>query len=200
MAHVSTGVEYGLHCLLFLVEDRDRFRSEAVRDLAELQGLPAEYVAKIFTKLQKADLVTSTEGLHGGFTLSRRPADISVLDVVLAIDGDKPLFECREVRERCAVFKRKPPAWALEGLCSIHAIMREAEDRMREVFASRSLADIADKVSAKAPPEFNLEVGRWLEGRVAARGLRVKPSAPKSAAPSRKVKTPRVVSGKRERN
>src|SRR5215470_18773943 len=98
MAHITTGVEYGLHCLLYLVYPPDQDRTASVRDLAELQGVPAEYVAKLFTKLQKAGLVVATEGARGGFRLARPAKSISVLDVIVAIDGDKPLFECRDIR------------------------------------------------------------------------------------------------------
>ncbi|MBE0777079.1 Rrf2 family transcriptional regulator, partial [Escherichia coli] len=50
-------------------------------------------------------LVAATEGVRGGFRLARPANEISVLDVVRAIDGDKSIFECREVRERCAIFE-----------------------------------------------------------------------------------------------
>ena len=89
MAHISAGLEYGLHCLLFLVDPRRDVPPASARDLAELQGVSVEYVAKLFTKLQKADLVVATEGVGGGFRLARAADSISVLDVVTAIDGEE---------------------------------------------------------------------------------------------------------------
>jgi Rrf2 family protein len=115
MAHISSGVEYGLHCLLYLTESAPGAREASVRDMAELQRVPLDYLAKLFTKLHKAGIVSATEGAKGGFTLARAAAEISVLDVVTAIDGDKALFECRDVREQCAVFGDEPPAWATSG-------------------------------------------------------------------------------------
>ena len=165
MAHITTGVEYGLHCLLFLVDPLAEQRVASVRDLADLQGVSVEYVAKLFTKLQKAGLVVASEGAHGGFRLARPAAGISVLDVVHAIDGEKPLFECREIRGRCAVFEDKPIDWATQEVCSIHAIMLEAESRMRETLAARTLADIAAAVAAKTPPVVGQQIARWLAGR-----------------------------------
>jgi Rrf2 family protein len=169
MAHVTAGVEYGLHCLLYLVDAQDGPKDKAhpasARDLADLQGVPVEYVAKLFTKLQKAGLVAATEGVGGGFRLARDARSISVLDVVVAIDGEKSLFECREIRGRCAVFDGKPPAWATRGVCSIHAIMLEAEARMREVLASRSLADVAARVAAKVSASYGKEIKKWLADR-----------------------------------
>lgn len=170
MPQVSVAVEYGLHCLLFLVGPEPAERIASARELAELQGLPSEYTAKLFTKLQKAGLVAATEGVRGGFGLSK-PADaISVLDVVTAIDGDKALFECQGVRARCALFGTAPPAWAVEGVCAIHAVMLEAEARMRETLASHTLADLAARTAAKAPADFGDAVGTWLRNRAERRG------------------------------
>ena len=59
------------------------------RDLAELPGVPVEYVAKLFTKLQEAGLVVATEGVRGVFRLARPAESISVLDVVTATEGEK---------------------------------------------------------------------------------------------------------------
>jgi Rrf2 family protein len=168
MAHITTGTEYGLHCLLYLADRRGEDQPTSARDLADLQGVPVEYVAKLFTKLRKAGLVVALEGVRGGFQLARPARSISVLDVVVAIDGEKPLFECREIRGLCAIFRGRPAIWATRGVCSIHAVMLEAEARMRAVLASHTLADIAAKVGAKAPASFGKEVAKWLATRAPA--------------------------------
>jgi Rrf2 family protein len=165
VSHISVGVEYALHCLLFLVEREGATRPASARDLAELQGVPAEFVAKLFTRLQKAGLVAAAEGARGGFRLARRADAISVLDVVEAIDGEKKLFDCREIRGRCALFDGRPPAWATRGVCSIHAVMLEAETRMRDVLAARSLADLAAQVASKAPAGYGRDIDAWLTER-----------------------------------
>jgi Rrf2 family protein len=165
MSFISTGVEYALHCLLFLMSPSGGKVEATVRDLAVLQGVSVEYLAKLFTKLSKAGLVVATEGARGGFTLSRPAEEISFLDVVVAIDGQKPLFECREIRVRCAVFGSKTPAWATSGVCSIHAVMLAAEERMRGELAGHSLADLASQVASKAPPSFGVKVATWMENR-----------------------------------
>jgi len=165
MALYSAGVEYGIHCLLFLADDKGDSRESSVRALAELQGVPQELLAKVFTKLAKANLVVATEGVRGGFKLARPSNEISVLDIVRAIDGDKSIFECREIRGRCAVFDGSPPDWALSGTCSIHAVMLTAQKRMEEALAQQTVLDLARSVGRKAPPTFNEEVIRWLGAR-----------------------------------
>lgn len=163
MALYSAGVEYGIHCLLFLVDDKGDSRDSSVRTLAALQGVPQELLAKVFTKLAKANLVVATEGIRGGFKLAMPADEISVLDVVRAIDGSKSIFECRNIRERCAVFEGDAPAWALEGTCSIHAIMLTAQQRMEEALAQQTLLDLSRRVARKAPQGFAEEVIRWVD-------------------------------------
>ncbi|SOY68861.1 Transcriptional regulator [Cupriavidus taiwanensis] len=169
MSHISTGVEYGLHCLLYLSRSNMAVEEASVRDLAELQGIPNEFLAKLFTKLAKAGLVVATEGIRGGFRLARPPSRITVYDVIVAIDGDKPLFECREIRERNAVFDGCPPAWATRGVCTIHAVMQSAEKAMRAELKNHTLADIAERTVEKLPAAYGSQVVQWLTDRAANR-------------------------------
>jgi len=167
MAFITSSVEYGLHCLLWLV-DPDCGQPSS-RDLAELQGVSPSFVAKIFPKLEKAGIVRAAQGVRGGYRLARDPAEISLLDIVDAIEGDKPLFDCQEIRGRCAVFGDSAPRWATQGVCAIHAAMLRAETAMRDSLAAESLAHIAATVGRKAPADFTREVRTWLDGKAAGR-------------------------------
>lgn len=177
MAHITASVEYGLHCLLWLAGAGETPLS--ARDLAELQQISPSFLAKIFPRLEKAGIVAATEGAGGGYRLARGPREISFLDVVDAIEGDKPLFDCREIRERCAVFGESPPGWATEGVCAIHGVMLQAEQAMRRELAAHSLADMAAALAGKAPPAFNDDVRRWMADR--AGGKRAARTAPPPA-------------------
>ena len=174
MTHISTGVEYALHCLTFLAGPEGS-RSGSARDLAELQGVSVDFVAKLFTKLQKTGIVAAAEGVRGGFSLARDARDISFLDVIDAIDGPKPLFECKNIRTECALFEGNPPAWSSRGMCAIHAVMVEADNRVRDLLAQRSLAEITGQLTAKAPPDYDDAIGSWLADRVPNRSARRSP-------------------------
>lgn len=165
MSFFSAGVEYGLHCMLYLVDERGDSREASVRDLAALQGVPYDYLAKVFTKLAKAGLVSASEGIRGGFRLARPSDEISVLDIAEAIDGQKSLFECREIRARCALFEGTPPSWATEGTCAIHGVMLTAQARMQEALSQQTILDLSRRVGRKAPDSYNAEVGDWIDGR-----------------------------------
>jgi len=180
MAHLTSSVEYGLHCLLWLVDAGETQPSS--RDLAELQGISPSFVAKIFPKLEKAGIVAASAGVRGGYRLARPAEDITVLDVVDAIEGDKPLFDCQEIRGRCAVFEGDAPRWATGGVCAIHAVMLRAEKSMRDALAQETLAGLALTLGRKAPARFGPDVQAWLSDRGQSRGTaRTIPIAPQRA-------------------
>ncbi|EEC7124609.1 Rrf2 family transcriptional regulator [Salmonella enterica] len=165
MAFYSSGVEYGIHSLMCMVDSKGDAREMSVREIADLQSVPYDYLAKIFTRLSKAGLVRSIEGKGGGFQLAKPAEHITVLDVVNAIDGDKRIFECREIRQRLAVFDAQPPAWACEGICGVRSVMDIAQQRMEEVLAQHTILDLARKMYRKAPDTFVVEVQAWIDAR-----------------------------------
>ena len=167
MAHLGSGVEYAVHSLLLL--DRPLAQPASSRDLAEMQGVSPSFLAKIFPKLEKAGLVVASEGVRGGYALARDAAEITVLDVVDAVEGNKPLFECQQIRGRCALFKDNPPAWLTKGVCSVHAVMLRAEKIMRDELARTTIRSLTEEVATKTPAEFAVQVQAWFAGRIDAR-------------------------------
>jgi len=163
----GASVETGLHCLVSLVNPPDS-GPPSTRELAEFQGVSPSYVAKLFTKLANAGLVTSAEGIKGGFWLTKDPAKISLWDVVSILEPDKPLFRCREIRRNFVLFDQKPPRWVTCGLCPIHAAMREAEKSMRQSLETVTLADIAAQVG-NVPKAFSEKRNAWFAERLSSR-------------------------------
>jgi Rrf2 family protein len=167
MAHITASVEYGIHSLLWMIGSEARPMSS--RELAELNGISPSFLAKIFPKLEKAGIVRASEGVRGGYVLAKPAQDISFLDLIDAIEGKKPLFDCQEVRGGCALFDNKPPTWAMKGTCAIHAVMLRAEKAMREALAGQTLADVAEAVGRKAPPEFWSSFQEWADKKAETR-------------------------------
>lgn len=167
MTQIGNATEYALHCLLWLAAARGDKPSS--RDLAALQGVPPAYLAKIFPKLEKAGLVKASEGIRGGYQLARPADEITVLAVVDAVEGQKPIFECQGIRERCALFDGAAPAWAIAGTCGIHAVMIRAERAMRMELARSTLTDLALGAAKRMPASFPDDVQGWFADRKASR-------------------------------
>ena len=160
-------VEYGIHCMMYLIQPRAKPVSS--RDLAELQGVPVTLMARIMPRLEKAGIVVSTSGINGGYRLAKEPREVTVLDIVDAIDGRKNLFDCKDVRENCLLFGGAPPAWITNGVCGIHAVMLRAQKSMRKEMARTTLEDLSGAFGDLAPAQFGEDVGAWLDNRATNR-------------------------------
>ena len=175
MSLYGSSVEYGLHCLIYLVpaagsgDESGHPRTLPAADLAEFQGVSPSLVRKVFTKLERAGLVASAEGKGGGFRLARPASDISVLDVVDAIEGDKPLFDCKKIQGNCAVLTEGQSAATARSMCMIHTVMLEAEQAMRRSLRSYSLAQMAKGMTASMPPRFLHNMEAWFADRLGGR-------------------------------
>ena len=165
----GAGAEYALHSLLILATSDAPI---SVVDLARFQQIPERYLAKVFTRMKDAQLVVGTEGIAGGFTLARPAEDIRVVEVLDAVDPDRELFACAEIRRNCTLFGEAPPEWATAGSCRIDLFMTQAEDVLREFLASKTLADLVCEFNCKAPPEFAAESSGWFQERRAGRTSR----------------------------
>lgn len=66
-----------------------------VAEIAEITGIPAPYLAKIFQRLSDANIVISKRGYKGGVKLTRSPEEISLLEIDSAIDGAKTRVDCK---------------------------------------------------------------------------------------------------------
>lgn len=164
MSFYGAASEYGIHCLLHLVNAPEGVWPSA-RDVADFQGISSAYVAKLFTQLQKAGVVHSSGGKSGGFRLARAADRITVLDVVDAVEAKRPLFRCREIRKDCVLFQDKAPDWSRRGVCAIHATMLAAEARMRDVLAQQTLASLARTVAIKQTASEGVAAREWFDRR-----------------------------------
>ena len=86
---MSGGVEWALHCCVVLTAAD---RPVPAARLAELHDVSSTYLAKQLQALSRAGLVRSVQGHAGGYVLTRAPGEITVLDVVEAVDGARPAF------------------------------------------------------------------------------------------------------------
>jgi Rrf2 family protein len=164
MSQFGSSVEMALHCLLNLAgQPADRHPS--ARDLAEFQGVSPSFVAKLFTRLEKAGIVSSGQGIQGGYSLARPAEDITVLEIVDAVEAAKPLFRCRNIRRNCILYDDPPPPWATQGVCGIHAVFLDAEIAMRDRLGAVTIGDLAAGTAAKIPPAFYDAADNWFAGQ-----------------------------------
>jgi Rrf2 family protein len=160
---LSDGVEWGVHVCTLLASLPSDAALPAAK-LAEYHGVPAAYLAKHLQALAGAGVLETVRGPRGGYRLARPPAEISVLDVVEAIDGDEAAFRCTEIR------RRGPTALAAREYtkpCGINAAFAAADEAWRAVLRETTIADLFMGV-LRDVPRAGLEKGaRWLQDTLA---------------------------------
>ena len=144
---IAQGVEWALHGCVNLAWLPAGTALPTAR-LAELNELPAAYLNKQFQALARAGIVVSRPGAGGGFALARPANEISVLDIVQAIDGSDPAFRCTEIRQ-CGPVAAAPVDCRTP--CQIASVMHGAERAWQAELAAVTVQSIADDVAAKSP-------------------------------------------------
>jgi Rrf2 family protein len=134
----SVGVEYALHCLVYLIDVPSK-ESVGIKDLAEFQGLSETFLSKVFAKLSKAGIVSSVPGVKGGYRLSKSPEDISFWDVIEAVEGPQPIFQCKNIKDNGYLYRDKSCSSGT-SFCTINLVMLSAEEKMRDFLRSKTLA------------------------------------------------------------
>ena len=153
---VST--EWVLHCATTLAQ-LDAGATASAAQLAQYYDLPAPYLAKQLQLLVKAGVLAATTGPRGGFRLARKASEITLLQIVEAIDGASSPYECREIRRQG---RGALPAEECQTPCILAAKMAEAHEAWRRSLASVSLANIL----AELPPSAPSRTRRLLTGNV----------------------------------
>jgi Rrf2 family protein len=139
---LSDGVEQAIHCVTMLAGLEPGGVLAAVA-LAEFHGVGASYLLKHLQALSGAGILETEPGPKGGYRLKKTPEEITLLDVVLAVEGREPAFRCAEIRQRGP----NPVAVKPVRPCEINAAMLRAERAYRAELERTSIADILGDVA-----------------------------------------------------
>ena len=154
----SVGVEYALHCLVYLIDVPSK-ESVGIKDLAEFQGLSETFLSKVFGKLSKAGIVSSVPGVKGGYRLSKSPEDISFWDVVEAVEGPKPIFQCKNIKDNGYLYREG--CCSSPSFCSINLVMLEAEEKMRDYLRSKTLLWLNEELDRVLPKQIRKDTQQY---------------------------------------
>ncbi len=128
---ISQSAEYALRAVVWLAAHPERTLSTLA--IAKGTRVPAGYLSKVLQGLARAGLVQSCSGRTGGFSLTRSPSDMSVLDIVNAVDPVRRIRTC-------------PLGLTAHGqkLCALHARLDEAASSTELAFGCTTIAQLID--------------------------------------------------------
>jgi len=151
---LGDGVEQAIHSVGMLAGLSEGGVLSAAA-LAEFHGVSTSYLLKHLQSLSNAGIVATVPGPKGGYRLARSPDTITLLDIVLAVEGPQPAFRCAEIRQRGP---NPLPGRYFTKPCGINAAMLKAEKAYRAELAKTTIAYILGDLAAND------------DGGIAARG------------------------------
>ena len=128
---LTRGGEYGIRGVLYLAQ-QDNGKISMLSAIAKAQDVPPRFLAKIFQALARAGIVRSYRGAKGGFSLGRAAGEITIKDVIEAIEGPIYLNVCLVGPGECTRDK----------ICPMHVVWEEAQEKMMGVLGRANFADL----------------------------------------------------------
>ena len=139
-ALLSRSCEYGLRASLYLAS-LNHHRHVPIRQIAEALDISGMFLTKIFQQLTAAGIMESLRGPTGGVTFAKPLDDITLRDLIDAIDGPELFEECVLGLPGCG--HAKP--------CPFHKQWTVERDRLNALFSQTTLADVADDINRTNP-------------------------------------------------
>ncbi len=134
--HFSTRGEYGVRLMVELARHHGT-GPISLTDMADHESLPRPYLEQLVVSLREAGLVTSTRGAHGGYELTRDPADIRMGEVVRALEGPiAPMICASEDPAHAGLCERT-------SFCNVNSLWGRVRDAVIGALDSLSLAELA---------------------------------------------------------
>ena len=125
--------DYGIRAMIYLAQQTTGELSKA-DDIADAMQLPRNFLPRVLQDLQRARLVHSRPGGTGGYALSRPPEEISILDIVEALEGSLANVDC--------ALRGGPCRW--NDVCALHWVWSEARAALAASLRAGTLARVAD--------------------------------------------------------
>ncbi len=136
---LSTRSRYGVRMMADLAENFGK-KPVFLKDIAKREEISEKYLSIIVIPLRGAGLIQSTRGAHGGYTLAKRPEEISLQDIFDALEGKVCLVDCVDNPQECPRV----------GICPTRDVWSILGEKIRETLNSVTLADLVQTRREKA--------------------------------------------------
>lgn len=122
--------DYAIRCVLYLSKKQDR--TVVVEEISDEMSIPKSFLSKIVQRLTRTGILESFRGVSGGFRLSRKPSEITLLDVIEAMQGTAASNKCAIDKVQCG----------LSCTCIVHPVWIELKKRTEDYLRKVNFADL----------------------------------------------------------
>jgi Rrf2 family transcriptional regulator, iron-sulfur cluster assembly transcription factor len=137
---LSSSCKYGVRAVLLIASKPAAEGKIGLKTIAGELSIPQPFLAKILQVLSKSKILVSAKGPHGGFSLMRPATDITLMDIVRAIDGDEFFDSCLLSGEKCNYYEPS------RGVCMLHNDLRKEKVRLTRFFSSKSIDSLVKQL------------------------------------------------------
>jgi Rrf2 family protein len=131
MLSIKRETDYAIRCVYYLSCRPDQVTM--VDEIAREMSIPKSFLAKILQKLAKDKIVKSYVGVKGGFFLAKAPADITLFDVIVAVEGAVAMNRCTVNKKECV----------LSSKCKVHPIWISVRREVEAMLKKKTFGEIA---------------------------------------------------------
>ncbi len=150
---ISQTVEYALRAIVTIAQHEGA--PCTAQKISAITQVPAPYLSKMMQGLVRSNLVTSKRGLHGGFVLTKEPTELTILEVIDAVEPFKRIRECPLSIDSHS-----------GTLCPLHRRLDHAMEMVEESFGNTTVAELLGQPGSVTPLcEENKVMSIALEGR-----------------------------------
>jgi len=135
MIEITKASEYSLRAAIALVDFYETNQTATVSEIANSESIPESFLRKLLKPLIRAEIIRSERGYSGGITLAKPPDEISVLDIIEAVDGKLSLNNC----------VLQPSECSLSSTCTIHGLWVDTTNLLSDYLKKFTLDDIQNK-------------------------------------------------------
>lgn len=132
---ITRQADYAVRCVFYLSQKLNEVTM--IDEIAKKMSTPRSFLAKILQRLVKAGVVKSFRGVKGGFQLAKKPSEISLLEVVEAIDGVLGMNICAVDKKRCS----------LSGTCCIHPVWVDLKKEVEKRLKKKTFAQLIKQIN-----------------------------------------------------
>jgi Rrf2 family protein len=138
---LSNSSRYGIRAVIYLASQSLSNEKTGIKKISSDLDLPTPFLAKILQVLVKHKILISLKGPHGGFSLMKDPREISLLDIVSAIDGTDIFTNCIMHNGSCS------SSIANKNKCPLHDDYEKIRSNLIKLFSNKTIYDLVKKAN-----------------------------------------------------
>jgi Rrf2 family iron-sulfur cluster assembly transcriptional regulator len=134
---LSNTSKYAIRAVIYLAVHAEKGQKIGIKKISDALEIPSPFLGKILQVLVRRKILSSTKGPNGGFGIGKKPAQITLYDVIIEMDGDSLFNSCLLGAGNCDSNKNDG------GYCAMHNEFSEVRNQMIALYKTKTVGELA---------------------------------------------------------